>query len=98
MMDTHIPKGFPLRFRKRDSCPRGWNQHGVEGSADRLIKLAWETAVAKGHEDQSVRLREPTADKKQLPSRRDKKYPREAHRTSGALCRFRLECVVSNFV
>ena len=31
---------------------RGWNQCGVKGSAELFIKLAWETALAKGYEDQ----------------------------------------------
>ena len=31
---------------------RGWNQCGVKGSAELIIKLAWETALAKGYEDQ----------------------------------------------
>ena len=30
----------------------GWNQYAVKGSAELIIKLAWETALAKGYEDQ----------------------------------------------
>ena len=35
---------------------RAWNQNGVRCSAEVLIKLAWETALAKGNDDQCVRL------------------------------------------
>ena len=31
---------------------RAWNQYVVKGSAELIIKLAWETALAKGYEDQ----------------------------------------------
>ena len=40
---------FPPRGHR---TTRAWNQHGVEGSAERLIKLAWEMDLAKGYEEQ----------------------------------------------
>ena len=36
--------------------PRAWNQYGAKGSAELFIKLAWETALAKGYADQCVCL------------------------------------------
>ena len=35
---------------------RAWNQNGVRGSTEVLIKLAWETALAKGKDDHCVGL------------------------------------------
>ena len=35
---------------------RAWNKYGVEGSAELIIKLSWETALAMGYEEQCARL------------------------------------------
>ena len=34
-------------FRQGQRTTRAWNQNGVRGSAELLIKLAWETTLAK---------------------------------------------------
>ena len=38
------------------SATSAWNKYGVKGSAELLIKLSWEKALAKGYEDQCARL------------------------------------------